>query len=210
MQGQTDREVDVEQLQNVYEILVLPLLSSVVQNRNKRKAKLIVNTGIEFLLAVGSLLSAIKAEYGDNREPLGAPLGVVVMIYVAALVAFVSYHAYQLPSESYTTIEVEEAYKKTNSMPIIGGVLEIPLALKFGGAEVVFTLWTIFALISAALVYLLVAARELLFLLPSFLVWFTLYDLTSEVSEYWVFTHHRPQQLKKDLVLRPSSTESEE
>jgi hypothetical protein len=234
MEGGTNHR-DAEQL---YGILLLPLLDSVVQNRNKRKAKQIVKTGIEFLLAVVALLAAVTSEerkqFLENQatyeydgcqsdchsyfhvckvfcsngysydyvliEPMALALGVVAMIYIAALMAFVAYHAYHLPSESYTRIEIEEAYKKTNGRPIIGGVLEIPLAIEFGGAAVVFTLWIIFGLIFIALIYVLVTSYSFPYLFSSFLLIFTLYDLTAELCEYWVYT--RPQNLKNELVQR--------
>ncbi|KAL7566184.1 hypothetical protein ACA910_011259 [Epithemia clementina (nom. ined.)] len=188
-----EHSIEVQELSESVEELS-NLLDSVILNRNKRRAKQVVKTGIEFLMSVALLLYTIHEQENDyGIAPSGLALAMISMSYVCAIMFFITVHAYRLPPEFHTTPAIEEAYKKTNNWPIIDGFMEIPLPYRFGGAVVAYTFWSVFFLLFLVLMVTLALTYSGPYVLSSFLATFTLYDLTSELCEYWV--HTRPQNM---------------
>jgi len=159
------------------------LLDYVVLNRNKRKVKQIMKTGIEFLFTVGPLILSVLEMEGEIST-----LSFVVMVNVIGLIIFVTAHAHNLPPKTPTYPEIEEAYKLTNSKPFVDGLLEIPLARRFGGVVMVYSLWSVFFLTMVSLLVTLITTFSAPYLFSSLLASLTLYDLTSDLCEYWVYT----------------------
>jgi hypothetical protein len=215
------------------------LLNSVIVNRNKSKAKDIVATAFEFILAVITILISENNKYkctntpyiyttvptagfgldGNQKEyPLcsdvtrtpsctcavekdwlsvltsgiskGAiALGCILIIYVVTVSVGVVIHASRLSSNCITTAEIEEAYEKTNSMAIIDGILEIPLASRFGGKWFVVGAYSILGLTLVALFYILaITACDWGTLAAMLLAILTMYRFTADLCKYCVFT----------------------
>uniref|UniRef100_A0A7S1UPK4 Uncharacterized protein n=1 Tax=Grammatophora oceanica TaxID=210454 RepID=A0A7S1UPK4_9STRA len=206
------------------------LLDLVTQNRVKRKAKDLVSTAIEFTLAVVTIMTTTQnagnyvtvctgfgfytgevCEISDDRSyatvlPTGLDsaswsLTLGVIVYAVAVAVFAMVHAYRQTESPMPRVEVEEAYKKTNKIPVVDGFLEIPLACRHveGRSRIlVVVAWTIWCLVMAALIYVLsYSYNDSSSLASIFLAAYTFYRLTADLCEYWV--HTRPAKEEATL-----------
>jgi len=174
------------------------LLNRVIVNRNKRKAKNIVATGLEFTLAVATLMISADTKakevakeynYEDGLATEAIALGIISILYVITLSTVAMIHASRLPCNCNTSAEIEVAFAKTNNMPIIDGILEIPLASRFGGKWFVAVVYSIFVLTLVALFYVLkITYWDTSTLTSILLAIFTMYRFTADICEYRVFT----------------------
>ena len=106
------------------------------------------------------------------------------MVFVAVVV-----HAMRLLPNCNTTADFDEAYGKTNGMAVIDGILEIPLASRFGGKWFVVGAYSILGLTLVALFYILaITACDWGTLAPMLLAILTMYRFTADLCKYCVFT----------------------
>ena len=118
--------------------------------------------------------------------------------YVLALSMFLFIHAMCFTAkEGVTTVkEVEDSYTKTNAVPLIDSILELPLPAKFRGSTwyLPYIMWSFFAVIVAASTVLFVIERDQVSdsttaaLVTACLL---LYQLTGDFSEYWVLSRNQ-------------------
>jgi hypothetical protein len=170
------------------------LLNCAIQNRIKRKAKNIAMSSAEFILAVISLL----LEIGQGIVFGGKVLGITAIVYVTVMAIVTMVHAYRLPSNIHTTLSIENAFKKTNNFPIIDGVLEIPLVIRYGSVWFALLVWGVFVVVFITLVSLLVYTQETRTTIAAgLLAALTLYNVTSDICEYHVLTRKENMDLNK-------------
>jgi hypothetical protein len=169
------------------------LLDLVILNRNKRKAKNIVMTSVQFILSLFVLLNQVEADTGGEIDRQSLVLGIIAILYGAIIIICVMFHArWYLSPDHQTKMEVEEAYKGTNDKPIIDGILEIWLARQFGCPKFCYVLWMMYAAFFALLVLALITSyNSAPYVLSSLLAMMTLYQMTSDVCEYRVHTHQQ-------------------
>ncbi len=178
------------------------LLDKVLKTRLQRKAKAVVISGVEFLLVDLAVLSdALEMELGSTYQKAGvATILGGSAVYVVVLSLFIFFHALRDKVDSSTTQEVEDAYNKTNKIPIWDGIMELPFPIKFKGKNWYFPYlawgWAAFIIIwgmiffgfglegpkdggvAAGLTTTTLAALSAGAVL--------LYQITSDFSEYWV------------------------
>uniref|UniRef100_A0A7S4RC18 Uncharacterized protein n=1 Tax=Ditylum brightwellii TaxID=49249 RepID=A0A7S4RC18_9STRA len=181
------------------------ILDKVIINRIRRKGKDVVLLVVEFLLALVGIILAI------TREKDGAPkittiiFCAAIAFYVICLALMLTWNVFHLPPNVSTSEEVEEAYKKTNSNYMIDGILEIPIAIKFGLKWPVFIVWGIFLVGFGFLLYILQTntAIERDVYVNSLLAALLLYRVTSDTCEFWVHTlpEHRKHYATDDNKL---------
>uniref|UniRef100_A0A7S4UVJ7 Uncharacterized protein n=1 Tax=Ditylum brightwellii TaxID=49249 RepID=A0A7S4UVJ7_9STRA len=181
------------------------ILDKVIINRIRRKGKDVVLLVVEFLLALVGIILAI------TREKDGAPkittiiFCAAIAFYVICLALMLTWNVFHLPPNVSTSEEVEEAYKKTNSNYMIDGILEIPIAIKFGLKWPVFIVWGIFLVGFGFFLYILQTntALERDTYMNSLLAALLLYRVTSDTCEFWVHTlpEHRKYFATDDNAL---------
>ena len=118
--------------------------------------------------------------------------------YALAVSMFLFVHATCFTSkEGLTTAqEVEDSYAKTNGVPIIDGLLELPFPAKYNGNiwYLPYIMWGFFVAIVAATSVLFAIERDqvtnstLATLVAGCLL---LYQVTSDFSEYWVLSRNQ-------------------
>lgn len=181
------------------------ILSEVLDTRLKRKAKSIILTTLQLLLTDGVLALRAVEENDQKNEENGTDddritLSLKIMLGVSAgyavlLSIFSFFHSLCLPSNLGTKKEVEDAYKKTNKIPIFDSLVEIAMAIKFRGTAwwVIWIMWGMFLGISVTLFLLFVILRDSVqnsTIAAVTVAVFQLYQITGDFSEYWICTRH--------------------
>merc|ERR1740139_625172 len=180
------------------------LLSKVLNTKIQRKAKGVVMTCVQFILTNFYLILSSNETAQNQSENIGIALRVMIGIsaaYAIGMAIFILTHALLLGRDEYeTNQEVEDAYKKTNSIPLVDSLLEIPLAIKFRGKLwwLVLLNWAVFLAIAVAFVIIVrfqpnfepesstsvaVAAGVT-----------QLYQITGDFSEYWIYTRNQKKE----------------
>jgi len=176
------------------------LLDKVLYTKLQRKAKAVIMTCVQFVLTNVFILLNVAEEAKNVDKGVGTGIYVMIGIaiaYVTTVSIFLLIHAIFSNKTKYeTTAEIEQAYEKTNASPLIDGLLEIPLAIRFKGPKwwVVLIFWGLFIVIGIPFVVLIR-------ILPDYDVsnattlavgaaLFELYEITSDFAEYWVYTRH--------------------
>jgi len=176
------------------------LLDKVLNTKVQRKAKAVIMTCVQFILTNTFILMNVADEAKAQHHSVGTGLNVMIYIAIAYAVGvsiFLLIHALCLGNADYeTNLEIEEAYEKTNSTPLFDGILEIPLAIRFKGHLwwLIWIFWGLFTGIGGTFV-------ALIYILPDFdtsnatsvavgAAVFELYEITSDFSEYWIYTRH--------------------
>lgn len=149
--------------------------------------------GVQFIISVVSLLNQAESESGGLFN-IHRYLGIGICSYAAMVVILVMCHSCSLSPNLRPKMEVEKAYEVTNGLPIIDGILEIGLARQFGCQCFIYFVWAIYFLFIAALVYAMSIGRTAPYMGATALCALTLYQVTSDVCEYWV--HTRPQNVE--------------
>lgn len=173
------------------------LQSTILKNRALRKAKSIAATGLEFILAIATLLSAVKEEWGEFADPGAIAWMVIAILLAVAISVGTLCHAYCVTSAasnaSITNKELEDAYARTNKIPIVDGILEIPLSFRYGGACFVIACWCSFLVFFFGTVVILISVEGASdYAAAALLAVFAFFHMTGDLCEYWV--HTRPHQ----------------
>ena len=125
------------------------------------------------------------------------------MVFVAVVV-----HAMRLLPNCNTTADFDEAYGKTNGMAVIDGILEMPLASRFGGKWFVVGAYSIFGLTLLPLLWIPFEPPPTYVpddnpvdyvystLTAVLLAISTMYRFTADICEYRIFT--LPKNLNKE------------
>lgn len=175
-------------------------LSRVLNTKLKRKSKSIVITCAQYLLVNGFLLlqeneNEVKSE--NNSIDTGLEAMVIIGgIYATITAIFAFLHSYWLPPTLKVSEEVELDYGKSNNLPLIDSILEIPLAVKWKGSLwwIVWIFWGFFLALFVASVVLLLFIPELTAKKSTVVAvaaaLLQLYQITGDFSEYWVYTRN--------------------
>jgi hypothetical protein len=182
------------------------LLNSVIVNRNKRKAKDIVLIALEFyfvFLAADGLYTEAIIHYGIEiwSDPFFL-FAISTILYVVAVSVCVMIHASRLPSNRNTSAEIEEAYEKTNNVPIFDGFMEIRISYRFGDKTFSTVVYSIFVVIVVFLSFLGVNGAEGFTYTTAILACLTLYRFTADICEYHLIT----RQTKEEDASNPTLT----
>jgi len=179
------------------------VLSRILQTRLQRKAKAILLSGIEFLIAdLAILYSAIDLNVSNKDIELGMfILTGIAALYILTLVIFLFIHSNWYTSDEATfetSPKVEEAFAKTNRIPVVDGLLELPYPAVHKGTGELWYLpyisWSFCAAIIIAggvlfsIVQEDVPAAATSVLAASALL---LYQISSDFSEYWVYSRNQ-------------------
>mmetsp|Transcript_61578 Transcript_61578/g.74065 ORF Transcript_61578/g.74065 Transcript_61578/m.74065 type:complete len:207 (+) Transcript_61578:18-638(+) len=175
-------------------------LSRVLNTKLKRKSKSIVITCAQYLLVNGFLLlqeNENEVKSGNNSIDTGLVAMVIIGgIYAIITALFAFLHAFWLPPTLKVSEEVELDYGKSNNLPLIDSILEIPLAVKWKGSLwwIVWIFWGFFLAIFVASVVLLLFIPELTAknstVVAVAAALLQLYQITGDFSEYWVYTRN--------------------
>jgi hypothetical protein len=139
-------------------------------------------------------------------EECGMKPGVIVFsvwmaLYIVALSVATTVHAMRLRPNCRISPEIEEAYRyaKTNSLPFIDGILEIPLAFHFGNRWFVGFLSSVFVvyIYSSVCIFIIYDATANI-VTASLLMGLTAYRITTDICEYHVCTRDL-KPLNEDL-----------
>lgn len=175
-------------------------LEKVLTTKMQRKAKGVIMTCIEFSLTNAFILMNIAEQAKLENKTTSISLKIVVAIsigYAVSVAGFLFIHGLMLGDTTFTTnMEVEDAYAKTNTKPFIDGILEIPLAVKFKGPKwwLIWINWGVLFLLAIA--YAIIVGFYTDFnvenstSLATAAAVFILYQITSDFSEYWIYTRN--------------------
>ncbi len=180
------------------------LLAKVLKTRLQRKAKAVIMSSVEFLLVDLAVLgTALEMELGSTYEKAGvATILGGSAVYVICLSLFMFCHALPDTVDSSTTQEVEEAYARTNKIPIWDGIMELPFPFKFKGQNWYVPYfawgWAVFIIIWGIVLFGFGLEGPMDGGIAAGLTTTTqaalgagavlLYQITSDFSEYWVFS----------------------
>ena len=137
------------------------LFGAVLNTKIQRKAKDIVMTCVQFIFTSVYLILNNREGAGDQNENVITALKIITgfsIAYAISLAIFILIHALRFGDDEYETYkEIEDAYKKTNTIPLVDSVLEIPLAMKFKGNLwwLVLIIWVWFVALSVACVIII-------------------------------------------------------
>ena len=180
------------------------LLGRILQTRLQRKAKSVILSSLEFLIVdLAVLVSALQLEFDEYKQ-----YGVYAIfggsaLYVVGISIFLFAHAMRQSTDSSTTKEVETSYSWTNKIPILDGILELPLPIKFRGnmwyLPYLAWLWMLACIGGGGYLFGYlekerVAVETQAALCAAALI---LYQITSDFSEYWV--QSRPHNQETDI-----------
>lgn len=177
------------------------LLNTVLNSRLQRKAKSIILSSIEFLVVdFAILLTYLEYDIQNARVEFALRMTLYAgAIYVAFIALFLFVHSFLFlkVDNMQTTINVEKAYAKTNKIPFLDGILELPFPLIFRGKFWFFPYitWLVCGVVIGFSSFLFYVVREQL-TMTAFATLVAgallLYQITSDFSEYWV--HSRNQE----------------
>lgn len=200
------------------------LLGKSLNTRLQRKAKSIIQTCIQFTLTDALILlqlSDLNDLYSllDPEKVTGISWELMAITglsisYVILLALFLLIHACMLPNDRWTTKEVEEAYARTNAIPVIDGLLELPFPYRFKGPgwSFAWVVWAVFIIFIMAIIVLYLFVRDEVqsgTILAFMIALLQVYQITSDFSEYWVYTRN-PQTLDgSDDIENPDDDKAE-
>ena len=181
------------------------LLSTVLDTRLRRKAKSAILSSLEFLAVDFAILRNRDDGADGNDDAAGDLLFRSALyggaIYAALMALFLLIHSVAfMRADARPSERVEMAYARTNRLPLLDGILELPFPFLFGGS-----LWFLpylawlasLAVIGTGsyAVYAVASAGEeavgpqsVAALSAAVLL---LYQVTSDFSEYWVQSRSR-------------------
>eukprot|EP00551_Chaetoceros_affinis_P001604 CAMPEP_0203638942 /NCGR_PEP_ID=MMETSP0088-20131115/4815_1 /ASSEMBLY_ACC=CAM_ASM_001087 /TAXON_ID=426623 /ORGANISM="Chaetoceros affinis, Strain CCMP159" /LENGTH=236 /DNA_ID=CAMNT_0050493689 /DNA_START=362 /DNA_END=1072 /DNA_ORIENTATION=+ len=178
------------------------LLSTILNSRLQRKAKSIILSSVEFLIVDFAVLQTyLQLEIQNPAITNGLRISLFVgAAYVAALALFLFVHSFVFlrVTNMKTTDRIENAYAKTNRIPLLDGILELPFPVVFRGSWWIlpYVAWLACGSVIGVSSYLFWVVREeldmtaLATLAAGALL---LYQITSDFSEYWVHSRHREE-----------------
>jgi len=179
------------------------VLTQLLKTRLQRKAKDILLSGIQFLIAdVAIVYSAIDLNVANKDIELGMFIVTgVAALYIVILMIFLFIHSNWYTSDDptvETSLKVEEAYADTNGIPLIDGLLELPYPAQYKGNGAAWYLpyisWSFCAaiIIAGGVLFAIgqeeVPAAATSILSASALL---LYQISSDFSEYWVYSRNQ-------------------
>ena len=113
------------------------LFDQILRTRLQRRAKSILVSGLEFLITdLAILFLAIDLNIQNKQVELGLFIVTGIgALYVLSFCVFLFAHAscYLNAKKMNTTAEIEEAFAKTNAIPVIDGLFELVFPAKFRG-----------------------------------------------------------------------------
>lgn len=186
------------------------ILGSFLNTRLQRKAKSVISTAVQFILTDALILLNVSnineiKKFDDTISwELWAITGISIG-YVLSIIIFLIVHAARLPKTQWVTDDVEEAFEKTNNVAMFDGLLELPYPAKFKGIGtwyLPYIFWGIFGLFLTAILilYILVADEvESSTVVAYAVAVLQVYQLTSDFSEYWVYTRNPVQLEESDI-----------
>jgi len=174
------------------------VLDIVLDTQLKRKAKAIIMTCIQFIFVE----NLIMFQTTDKIEETGKGMAIYDKFsyagagYAGLLAVFLFFHALFLPKNINVREEVGLAYAKTNNIPILDSLLEIPLAAQFKGTLwwLVWVAWGMCGAVVAGwlILYYMLPNEELkgtMYMALSVAI-LQIYQITGDFSEYWIFTRN--------------------
>ena len=178
------------------------MLNTILNSRLQRKAKNVILSSAQCLIVLYAIFQTYQQLEIENPN---VEFGLRISIYVgAAYTAFVALFLFVhslvfLKDENMQTTEnVEKAYSKTNKVPfpLLDGILELPFPAMFRGPLwfLSYFAWTVAGGVIGMNSYLFYIVREDLntearaTLTAGALL---LYQITSDFSEYWVYSRNR-------------------
>ncbi len=176
------------------------ILNTILNSRLQRKAKSVILTAAECIIVLFSIFQTYQQLNIENES---VKFGVRMTIYVGAgytafVALFIFIHSiFFLKTENVQTSEnVELAFAKTNMLPVVDGILEIPFALIFRGPlwYLSYLAWLVCGGVIGMSSYLFYVVREELSLEATSTLSagaLLLYQMTSDFSEYWVHSRNR-------------------
>jgi hypothetical protein len=183
------------------------LLGTILNSRLQRKAKSIILSAIEFLVVDFAMVQTyVEYEIENPQVELGLKVtlygGAIYVVFVA-LFLFLHSTLFLRVTNMKTSERIENAYAKTNRLPFVDGILEIPFPMIFKGSYwyLPYISWLVCGLVTGINSYLFYVVRDQLTatafatLVAGALL---LYQITSDFSEYWVHTRHRESITTED------------
>lgn len=177
------------------------ILGRFLNTKLQRKAKSVISTAVQFILTDALILLQIS----DVNQIIDVNKGIswefwtitgLSIAYVLSLIIFLIVHASKLPQNQWVKKEVEEAFEKTNSNAMLDGFMELPFPAKFkgiGGWYIPYIFWGIFLLflITILILYIIIGDDvQRSTVLTYCVAVLQVYQLTSDFSEYWVYTRN--------------------
>ena len=165
--------------------------------RNKiwRKAMQLFVVCFEAELSLLILLLEVFEDRGyQNTHCLAKALAFVSMFYVLLHMIAAPLHAARLNPKARMSTEVEKAYLMTNALPFWGTILEIQVALRFGGKVLAIALWGVYCILLVLFLVTLFTTESAKYSVPMGLAAVTMFHLSGLACEYYVCT--MPQNLR--------------
>lgn len=176
------------------------ILNTILKSRIQRKAKSVIVSAAECLIVLFAILQTfLQLEIENAQVELGLRLSIYVGAgYTAFIALFLFFHSifFIKVVNMETSESVEKAYAKTNAVPIVDGILEIPFPILFRGPfwYIAYLAWIVCGGVIGSSSYFFYVVREDLTmearatLVAGALL---LYQITSDFSEYWVHSRNR-------------------
>jgi hypothetical protein len=125
----------------------------IARNQNRKLAKTIGMSCLEFVLAIFAIVQGVGQ---DGLSISGAALfaAIAVSVYAIFLMCCIGCHSCCSPTV-ITNSDTEAAYQQTNMVPYCDVLMEIPISCSRGNPCIVLLLWAIFLLIIIMLILLL-------------------------------------------------------
>lgn len=177
------------------------VLNTILNSRLQRKAKSIILSCVEFLVVdLAILLTYLKYEIENASVEFFLRVTLYAgAAYGAILALFLFVHASCFVGKvdnQQTSLRIENAYARTNKLPFVDGVLELPFPFIYKGDfwYLPYLTWSICAGLTSFSVFLLYSVRDQLDMVAYSTLGagaLLLYQITSDFSEYWVHSRHR-------------------